>query len=359
MPAYSKRKSRSSLEVSEKSNQPKIVKRTVQTEKNGNDNSPEQETVIEETIVPDNGEKLEDEELQRLRENQRVIEEFSKKEPVSNDEASPAGLVDGEDEKEKEENLEKEATQQRNTGNHPLPAGSVHRTTSHLTPVPARPLNSHNTNTQRLIVVLDQACLEIYKVGKAKDAKYQLLNCDDHQGILKKLNRNIAQARPDITHQCLLTLLDSPLNKAGRLQVYIHTAKKVLVEVNPSVRIPRTFKRFSGLMVQLLHKLSIRSVNGNEKLLKVIKNPVTDYLPPNCRKATLSFDAPTVPTRNYLEKLEPNQSVCIAIGAMAHGPDDFSDGWVDEKISISDYPLSASIACSKFIHSMEDFLGVV
>lgn len=50
------------------------------------------------------------------------------------------------------------------------------------------------------------------------------------------------------TLQCLLTLLDSPLNKAGLLQVYIQTAKGVLIEVNPSVRIPRTFKRFAGLM---------------------------------------------------------------------------------------------------------------
>ena len=88
--------------------------------------------------------------------------------------------------------------------------------------------------------------------------------------------------------QCLLTLLDSPLNKAGLLQVYIHTVKGVLIEVHPGVRIPRTFKRFSGLMgkhtrvlsgvltlqpltVQLLHKLSIRGINGPEKLLQVIK----------------------------------------------------------------------------------------
>lgn len=79
------------------------------------------------------------------------------------------------------------------------------------------------------------------------------------------MDREVATARPDITHQvghfghhdagktdwlwqCLLTLLDSPLNKAGLLQVYIHTAKGVLIEVNPSVRIPRTFKRFAGLM---------------------------------------------------------------------------------------------------------------
>jgi len=43
-------------------------------------------------------------------------------------------------------------------------------------------------------------------------------------------------------------LMDSPLNRAGLLQVYIHTAKNVLIEVNPSTRIPRTFDRFCGLM---------------------------------------------------------------------------------------------------------------
>ena len=32
---------------------------------------------------------------------------------------------------------------------------------------------------------------------------------------------------------------------------------------------------------------------------------------------------------------------------MARGSDDFADGIVDEKISISNYPLSASVACGK------------
>ena len=43
-------------------------------------------------------------------------------------------------------------------------------------------------------------------------------------------------------------LLDSPLNRAGLLQVYIHTERNVLIEVHPQTRIPRTFDRFSGLM---------------------------------------------------------------------------------------------------------------
>ena len=45
--------------------------------------------------------------------------------------------------------------------------------------------------------------------------------------------------------------------------------KNVLIQVNPQIRIPRTFKRFCGLMVQLLQKLSIRATNGPDKLLKV------------------------------------------------------------------------------------------
>lgn len=43
-------------------------------------------------------------------------------------------------------------------------------------------------------------------------------------------------------------LMDSPLNRSGLLQIYIHTENNVLIEINPRTRIPRTFKRFSGLM---------------------------------------------------------------------------------------------------------------
>lgn len=71
---------------------------------------------------------------------------------------------------------------------------------------------AQKASARRLIVVLEQACLEAYKIssgsaarpgrdGGAKDAKYALLNCDDHQGILAKTGRDIADARPDITHQ--------------------------------------------------------------------------------------------------------------------------------------------------------------
>jgi rRNA pseudouridine-1189 N-methylase Emg1 (Nep1/Mra1 family) len=133
--------------------------------------------------------------------------------------------------------------------------------------------------------------------------------------------------------QALLSILDSPLNKAGRLKVvYIRTEKGVLIEVKPYVHIPETFKLFAGLMrkfyllpicdlimlallscvclhdflfvkkwiisyflllkhfflaVELLQKLSISATGKREKLLRTLKNPVTQYLPINARKAGL------------------------------------------------------------------------
>jgi rRNA small subunit pseudouridine methyltransferase Nep1 len=112
-------------------------------------------------------------------------------------------------------------------------------------------------------------------------------------------------------------------------------------------------------MVQLLHKLSIRSTNSQEKLLKVIKNPITDHLPPNCRKVTLSFDAEVVRVRDYVASISRQESICVFVGAMAKGKDDFADSFKDESISISNYSLSASVACSKFCHAAEDAWNII
>ena len=65
------------------------------------------------------------------------------------------------------------------------------------------------------------------------------------------------------------------------------------------------------------------------------------------RALALSGDAPTVRLSRYLPTLPETHSVAVFVGAMARGRDDFADGVVDQKISISDYPLSASVACGK------------
>lgn len=73
------------------------------------------------------------------------------------------------------------------------------------------------------------------------------------------------------THfQCLLMLFNSPLNRAGLLQVYVRTEKNVLIEINPQTRIPRTFKRFSGLMGKFSYITSVF-----QRTMKSQKAPVS------------------------------------------------------------------------------------
>ncbi|KAI8322466.1 Nep1-domain-containing protein [Martensiomyces pterosporus] len=307
------------------------------------DDVDEAKPAFERVDVPKRSEKTQEDEGRSQRSDEKAAEQTK--------EAADSAEASSDEDEGDESNIEFHGFRNAN-----------HKHTSNMLPIaPKVPKTMQEKNeTSRLIVVLEAASLETYKVGKSADAKYQLLNCDDHQGILARMGRDIAESRPDITHQCLLTLLDSPLNKTGRLQIYIHTSNQVLIEINPQVRIPRTFKRFSGLMVQLLHKMSIRSVNGHEKLLKVIKNPVSQYLPPDALKLTFSYDAPTVHLQTWLRrKVSPGQNIVVVIGALAHGKDDFADAYVDEKIGISEYPLSASVACGKLTCALEDIWGIL
>ena len=70
------------------------------------------------------------------------------------------------------------------------------------------------------------------------------------------------------------------------------------------------------------------------------------------RTPALSGDCPTQRLSTYLPTLPTTHNIAVFVGAMARGRDDFADAYVDEKISISEYSLSASVACGKvfFFH---------
>lgn len=221
--------------------------------------------------------------------------------------------------------------------------------TDELEGIPIAPSDKKN-NKNGVIFVLEKASLEVAKVGKS----FQLLNSDDHANFLRKNNRNPADYRPDITHQALLSILDSPVNKAGRLQaVYVRTEKGVLFEVKPHVRIPRTYKRFSGIMLQLLQKLNITAVGKREKLLRVIKNPVTNYFPVNSRKIGFSYSSDKlVKMRKYVDAVGDDVNLVFVVGAMAHGKIEVD--YIDDFIAISGYPLSAAMCIARITEALAD-----
>ncbi|KAI6195730.1 Ribosomal RNA small subunit methyltransferase nep-1 [Aphelenchoides besseyi] len=222
---------------------------------------------------------------------------------------------------------------------------------------------------KKLIVILEDCPLETAQVGR----EYVILRSDKHIGFLKKHNKDPADYRPDILHQCLLMLLDSPLNKAGLLQIYFRTHRNVLVEVSPQCRLPRTFDRFCGLMgelqvfakfdcrlVQLLHKMCIRAEESPVKLLNVIKNPVTDHLPVGCRKYQTTYNTDNFMLPRQFAKMvhdeRPDTPIAVVVGGIARGR--ILTDYTEMDVKVSNYPLSAALTCAKLTTAFEEIWEV-
>ena len=206
---------------------------------------------------------------------------------------------------------------------------------------------------RKVYVVLEQCSLETVKTKRG----FELLNSDEHAGHHARAGRPAAASRPDITHQLLLALLDSPLNKAGLLRVLVQTAAGVLIEVSPATRIPRTYARFAGLVVQLLHSLRVRAADSAATLLRVVKNAPAALLPVGAVVIGLEAGARLVDAYDLPGLLPAGAPVVAVVGAMSHG--DIAADWVAETYSLSRYPLSAACAVSKLLNGSEHAWGVL
>lgn len=110
--------------------------------------------------------------------------------------------------------------------------------------------------------------------------------------------------------------------------------------------------------MQLLQKLSIRASNGPDKLLRVVKQPVSSHLPVGARRVGLSHAAGRLaPLRPFVGSLPAGTPVVFVVGAMAHGHVDVS--YTDEFISVSEFPLSAACCIGRICNALEAKLDIV
>lgn len=230
-----------------------------------------------------------------------------------------------------------------------------------------------------LTVVLQNTNLEIIKTQRGKC----LLSSEMIEARKKE---NSPEYRPDILHQCLLILLDSPLNKSGNLRVLVEMTTKKVITVNPQVRLPRVYSRFTGLLIQLLERHRIYSGTERAELMKVSKDPLETHLDSTSVRIGMSregenfFDfvkniksekTDTIKTEvnkqtelmennsksNSLnDEIQKTKSYIFYINAVASGEDP-TEG-MDHVLALSSYPLSAATCCSKVCTQFEELLNI-
>ena len=149
----------------------------------------------------------------------------------------------------------------------------------------------------------------------------------------------------------------------------IRTKKGVLIKISPEIRLPRTYKRFSGLFAQLLIKMKICSAENHRTLLEVVNGGVTSHVPRDATIIGTSEKAKLIKDLDaYVETTQVNdekddgkpRNICFVIGCTDQG--DYASAanvpYLHDCISISNYTLSAQCVCQKVCFAAEEVWNI-
>ncbi|TYK14383.1 ribosomal RNA small subunit methyltransferase NEP1-like [Cucumis melo var. makuwa] len=158
--------------------------------------------------------------------------------------------------------------------------------------------------------------------------------------LLTSLGNPISLPIPNLTLAFpLLDIFDSRVNKAGKVgAVYVKIDDGVLFEIKPHARIPRTYNRFCGLILDLLKKRCIRAEDTNEVLFRILNEPLSQHLPSNSRVS--NGLEKLVDIQNYVSTCDDKNFVFV-VSATDHKKINIC---ADDMISVSHYPL-VSMSC--------------
>ncbi|WP_456418633.1 16S rRNA (pseudouridine(914)-N(1))-methyltransferase Nep1 [Methanocaldococcus infernus] len=180
-------------------------------------------------------------------------------------------------------------------------------------------------------IVLANSALELIpkemKKKKSKIYKYDILDSNYYYREMRNLKDRERRGRPDIIHITLLTILDSPINHEGLLNIYVHTYDNKVLKINPETRLPRNYFRFLGVMEKVLKYNDNPLIKMEEKRLEDLLNEINAK-----RIALLTKNGELVKKTEMLKKYDT-----FLIGGFPKGEIIINEEEVDgkiEKISI-------------------------
>lgn len=168
-----------------------------------------------------------------------------------------------------------------------------------------------------------------------------LLDQNAHRQACKRLEDGDRRGRPDIVQYTLLTLLESPLCKAGHLEVAVHTRDGLLLRIRSDTRLPRGEQRFYGLLAKLLR--DGRSQDTDPLLWSEGTRTAAEALAAFGEGPVLRLDEGGEPVRpTDLHARADGGDLTLVLGAFPRG--DYGDDWLaaaPDAVSIYPEPLNA------------------
>ena len=165
--------------------------------------------------------------------------------------------------------------------------------------------------------------------------------------------------RPDIVHNTLLQILETPLNWENRLRVFVHTQDDYVISINPKIRLPKNYLRFIGLIEQLFAKR--RVPERGDPLMQIEKGTVHRLVHDIRPSEVLGFSVLGRPTlmRTVAEHTGSLTNPLAFIGGFPRGH--FADATrrvLNSTFNVDRQSLDAWVVAGRFVYDFEWAIGV-
>ncbi|MDE1829498.1 MAG: ribosome biogenesis protein [Thaumarchaeota archaeon] len=179
-----------------------------------------------------------------------------------------------------------------------------------------------------------------------------LLDVSWHFAAMKGIKNEIKRGRPDLIHFCLLEACSIPIYLENKLEVFVHTIDDKVIFLDKSVRLPKSYHRFAGLIEKLYSEGRIEGDGKN--LLEIKKMGFGDLIKKINPKQVIGLSSEGISSsyQQLAEKID--KDACIVVGGFAKG--EFSESVTknfDKMISVDRNPLEAHIIISRILYELE------
>jgi rRNA small subunit pseudouridine methyltransferase Nep1 len=204
-----------------------------------------------------------------------------------------------------------------------------------------------------------------YAERRKKNASEVLLDRAHHHAAMRTLAElkysipTERMGRPDIVHNTLLQVLETPLNWEGQLRVFVHTQDDRIITINPKIRLPKNYQRFVGLIEQLFTQGKVPA--EGEALLSGRNGNLHDLIRIIKPTKVVGFSRLGMPhlLREVANQLSELKAPLALIGAFPRGH--FSEETrrsIQELYSIDRDSLNAWVVAGRLVYDFEWSIGL-
>lgn len=185
-----------------------------------------------------------------------------------------------------------------------------------------------------------------------------------HSAMMTMRDENLSEdlakrGRPDIAFHVLLQALGSPLNREGLLKTCIHTVDDNVIDIDPSLRPPRNYDRFIGILEQLYDQKSLPP--GERPLLTIRQCTLPTLVDENAASMTVAFSTAGKPAslKDACSSLLRARAPVVLIGGFPRSHFKQSTSQLADNIfSVDKEPLDAWVVAARLIYEYECGIGL-